>query len=314
MRGRGRRASQPPVHARCLPAPTASTLRPCRAVAPICDALSGQCGLAVAPLCDALPGQCGLAVSRPPEVERYRDDLGDMRTEIGTRCPLRLALRTHVRLTVLQLRRYDDPAKPRTVTDDRPALQARPNGKERHGPSCAVPPRLLFSAGAGLSGVGRSDDQPSGAERERLRAGAGVVAELAFVKVRADLDAGGDPVDAMLAGVAISEAWLEAVGEPGFAPPAVYAARVRALLDELAGKLGEAAAWRWMLTAHDPHAGSPLEQLVAHRVSGVAWQVAQLPPAERSPTAPTAGGAADSQPPEAGQPEHAGEPPTSEDG
>ena len=122
------------------------------------------------------------------------------------------------------------------------------------------------------------DLMAAGVFGERVRDAAAHVIDAARAVVRAELDAGRDAATAMTRGLSMVEAWLMALGEPGYEPAEVYARRIEAVLDRLLDKVGAERAAPWL---REPHAllfgNSPLRALVVHRIIAVEALVDALP-------------------------------------
>jgi hypothetical protein len=114
-------------------------------------------------------------------------------------------------------------------------------------------------------------DPTSAADRERLRDFSATFIEMVAHSVRTRLSAQEHPIDAMVNGTMLLEAWEEAFVGPGPQPPFAYAREVEALLTRAHLRVGPARLWEW-ITRPNPallRDASPLDALVAHQLGQV---------------------------------------------
>lgn len=125
----------------------------------------------------------------------------------------------------------------------------------------------------------RFDDRAHDQDLDRLRDAAAHVIDIVRTSVRAQLDAGVHPVDALTSGLTVLEQWEAAMDRTSPMPPAAYSRHIEGLLTRLQQRIGPERMWDWV---REPNPGlragqSPLHALVGHNAHAVAALIDAMP-------------------------------------
>lgn len=96
----------------------------------------------------------------------------------------------------------------------------------------------------------RFDDRADDQDLDRLRDAAAHVIDIVRTSVRAQLDAGIHPVDALSNGLAMLEQWDAAMDRASPMPPVTYTRHIEGILTRLQQRIGSERMWDWVREPH----------------------------------------------------------------
>jgi hypothetical protein len=126
------------------------------------------------------------------------------------------------------------------------------------------------------------DNRANDANVDRLRDGAAHFIDVVRQLVRAELDAGNHPGDAIGTGVSMME-WYEAgINRSAPRPAAAYTADIESALDRLRARIGAENMFQWLRRERgdDLHGRSPLRCIVGHDLRSVRRLIDAMPEPE----------------------------------
>jgi hypothetical protein len=133
------------------------------------------------------------------------------------------------------------------------------------------------------------DNRANDANRDRLRDSAAHYVDLVRQLVRAELDAGNHPEDAMMTGVTMMEWWEMGMDRSAPRGTAAYTADIDSALDRLRDRIGAENMFEWLRHERDDLRGrSPLRTIVGHDLRSVQRLIDAIPePPASMPEPPT---------------------------
>jgi hypothetical protein len=132
------------------------------------------------------------------------------------------------------------------------------------------------------------DNRANDANLDRLRDGAAHYVDLVRQLVRAELDAGNHPGDAMMTGLTMLEWWEMGMDRSAPRPAAAYTADIESALNQLRDCIGAENTWEWLRHKRDDLNGhSPLRCIVGHNLRSVQRLIDAMPdPSTPEPSTP----------------------------
>ena len=125
------------------------------------------------------------------------------------------------------------------------------------------------------------DDRARDRDLDRLRDAVAHVIDVARSVVRAELDAGSHPEDALIRGLTMLESWEAGMRLDASVSAGRYAADIDSVLTPLVERLGADRLWAWLRQPSSAlHGRTPLACLVAHKthqVTQAAEDIAAIP-------------------------------------
>jgi hypothetical protein len=124
------------------------------------------------------------------------------------------------------------------------------------------------------------DDRARDEDLDRLRDAAAHFIDVVRRFVRAELDAGIHPVDAIAQGLCMLQSWEVGVSVDPGPSPAAYTRLVETTLTRQQERVGAESIWEWRRQPHDTlHGHTPLRALARHNERNVSRFIDTMPPA-----------------------------------